>query len=68
MLTRKELLLTVEEVAAIKFAQKYFAVDMTTTIRILIRSAIIEIIAKAYRDGVPLLTPDMQELIDKAKL
>ena len=68
MLTRKELLLSVEEVAAIKFAQKYYAVDMTTTIRILIRSSIIELIAKAYRDGVPFLTQEMQELIDKAKL
>ena len=67
-MTRKEILFSAEEIAAIRFAMKYYSVDMTTTIRILIRTSIIELIAKAYRDGVPFLTADMHELIDKARL
>jgi hypothetical protein len=64
MATRKELLLSREEIFLIQFAQKYYHCDMTTTMRILMRSAIIELIARAKRDGVPALNADMIRLIE----
>lgn len=59
---------TREEIASIQYAQKYYAADMTTTIRILIRSSIIEILARQKAQGFPRLTPEMEELITRAGL
>jgi len=36
--------------------------------RVLLRTAIIELIAKAKRDGVPKITAEMQRLIDAGGL
>jgi hypothetical protein len=65
---RKEIYFSAEEIQLLKFAQLYYSVDLTSTIRILLRSMIIELIAKAKRDGVPKITAHMQQFIDRAGL
>lgn len=65
---RKEIMFSNAEMHCIQFASKYYAVDNTTAIRILLRSAVIEIIAKAMRDGVPELSTEMLEILGKTGL
>jgi len=53
---RKEIWFSSDEIQLLKLAGRYYATDATTTIRILIRTAIIQLIAKQRREEVPRLT------------
>ena len=67
-MNRKEIFFSYEEILLLKFASKYYSVDMTSVIRILIRTAIIELITRQRRDGVPTLSKEMEELITSGGL
>ena len=65
---RKEIMFSNAEMHCIQFASKYYAVDNTTAIRILLRTSVIDIIAKAMKDGVPQLTPELMEILGETGL
>jgi hypothetical protein len=65
---RKEIFFSWEELQLLHFAQKYYSVDLTSTIRILLRSSIIQLVAKQRRDGVPRLTAEMEKLLSDCGL
>jgi hypothetical protein len=54
-----------EERALIKFAMKCTGLNMTTTIRLMIRRGIIDEIIKYKETGVPKITAELQKLIDE---
>lgn len=62
---RKEILFTADEIELLKFASLYYSVDVTTAARILIRTAMIELIAKQRRDGTPQLSGKLQQIINE---
>jgi len=61
---RKEVYFSSEEIMLLKFAECYYSVDRTSVIRILLRTAIIELIAKQKQTGVPRLSKGMQVIVD----
>jgi hypothetical protein len=62
---RKELWLDADEIMLLRFASKYYSTDATTTIRILMRAGVIQLIAKQRRDGVPKITAEMQKALEE---
>lgn len=60
---RKEVMWSLEEMKLIDFASKYYGLDKTNTIRMLVHIASIELIAKCLRDGFPKLTREQENLI-----
>lgn len=60
---RKELYFSNEEKQLIRFAMKCTSLDETATIKLLIRLAIMDLICKWRRSGVPRLPADIEKLI-----
>jgi len=61
---RKEMMLSREEVLLLKFAMKCTGLDMTTTMRLLMRRAIIDMIADYRETGIPKLPIALQDAIE----
>jgi len=60
---RKELFFSHEELQLLRFAQKLYGLDMTAVCKLLIRSAIIELICEWKQKGVPRLPKDIEDLV-----
>jgi hypothetical protein len=65
---KKELWFDAQFKAMIKFSMKYYRVDETTSIKLLMRIGFIELMTKVQRDKVPVLSDEMLQLIEKAEL
>lgn len=66
--SRKELWFDAQFKAMIRFAMKYYRVDETCAVKLLMRIGFIEIMTKVQRDKVPVLSDELLALIDKAEL
>lgn len=62
---RKEIMLSKEEVQLLRFAMKCTGLDMTTTMRLMMRRGIIDEIIR-YRDtGVPQISEELVQFLSK---
>ena len=58
-------MLNEEEVMLLRFAMKCYGLDMTTTMRLLIRSSVIDLICIYRETGVPKLPEDIGKAVDE---
>lgn len=61
---RKEIMFSAAELQLLRYAAKCYGLDKTTTIRLLIRSGLVELVKKHIADGVPKLSLSDRQILE----